>query len=161
MTNKSLIQPGKLEKPDKDDYWKVANAAKLQEILLTKVDFDVKQSYFDARSSERKLARSYKPTFSELDYDSAEGFASLNVQWNLDVKDGNRKLVKIHAKYVVLYSNLVEMDKGAVSYFMITLGRTSTYPYFRTLVSEFSWSSAIELPILPVITSRAADVGDL
>lgn len=136
-----------------EDYAAVTRAAELVLIELTSCNFSVAPEFFRELAQDNPRHKySYGEEFENPVYDSESGIAGGEFVWTLGVKVGRKKVVRVSATYRIIYTNLSEMNGGAITAFVKRVGRFATYPYFRGLVSHLSWESNAELPIMPVIS---------
>ncbi len=137
-----------------EDYAAVTQRAQLSSIHLLSCAFRVHPEFSgDPAHDARRRKFSYGITFTEFAHDTEVGQAVGHFTWSVDVRSGRKKVVSIKATYAITYTNLESMKSGSVLAFVERVGRFATYPYFRSLVSQLSWESGAQLPIMPVISS--------
>lgn len=134
-------------------YNKVARAAKLRRISLLRSDFFVLPEYFAAKANNRSLSSRYTAGFGEHHVDSKGGLASCEWEWGIKIIDKRKATLSIDVAYVVVYGGIEECIEEQVIRYMRRVGRFATYPYFRAHVSQLSWESGVNLPILPTIAT--------
>lgn len=139
----------------RENYNKVAGCAELLQIMLIASEFKMSPAFFAARSEEKdsKKKLSYYNEYSVegLDFDSDEGVASMTIRFSVRATKDRKNLLSIKNTYIVVYGEMEGCEDGAVSAFMQRIGRFAAYPYFRTHVSQLSWESGANLPILPTV----------
>lgn len=137
-------------------YNKVAKAAKLQLIMLTESSFTM-QPEFVANKSKLEDGKKYKLSFgssiANSVYKADSGLASCEWTWTVTAKAEKRKALSIQATYYILYDDVVDCEADAVNRYLRRVARFATYPYFRAHVSQVSWESGADLPILPTIST--------
>ncbi len=73
--------------------------------------------------------------------------------WSLTAERGDKTVVGTEANYLIFYSGLEECNEAAVKRFLSRVSRFAVYPYFRAHVSQLSWESSANLPLLPTIAT--------
>lgn len=74
------------------------------------------------------------------------------VRFSIEAKELNRKLLKCKCDYNVIYGfNEGNISESAARSFGTHIAQFTAYPYFRQHVSQLSWESGADLPILPVL----------
>lgn len=137
-----------------DEYGRVVSKAQLGTVQLIGAHFDLKPSYFSALKQEGGVSHRYDSEASAVHFDPT-GTANAVLKWSLEVIDQtNTTVLAIECKYLIVYSDLEGCDKPAVELFVGKVGHFTVYPYFRAFVSQISWSSGTNLPILPVLTAK-------
>lgn len=134
-------------------YNKVARAAKLQAILLTESRFKVSPDFFVARQKGEEPNLRYSSAIATVMFDDEAGIASCEWKWAVVGKTKGKKTLSIEAVYFILYDDLIGCDAEAAKRFLRRVGRFASYPYFRAHVSQTSWESGANLPILPTIST--------
>lgn len=136
-------------------YNDVVKLAKLEFILLVASNFKMQPSFVgrERRTDDKRAKLSYGSVADSLTFSSDEGIAGCVWKWNVAGRIKNRKALTIEAHYSIYYSGLADCDEEAVERFLKRVGRFATYPYFRTHVSQISWESGADLPILPIIST--------
>lgn len=140
--------------PDPEVYNDIVRCAQLREVILTESKFNMKSQAFRIR--DKNLAGDFNITEikEERDYDSEVGLASGQHRWCIEVKVGRSKPLKLEASFLVIYTDLENKDRDTVLFFLDRVVRFTAYPYLRQLVSNYSWMSGVDLPILPVISNK-------
>lgn len=139
-----------------EEYNKAARAAKLEGLLLVSSSFEAKRkpSYVSDLKPDGSNAKYMFNSKSEnFEFNEKDGVAKCTWIWSLTATLDDTPSIIILASYEVYYSNLLECDGDAVARFMKRVGRFATYPYFRAHVSQISWESSTNLPLLPTIAS--------
>jgi hypothetical protein len=131
-----------------DAYNKVARSATLVALALTSSKFLVDPSF-----DPEKLSFGFNGSPHGHFYDSEAGAAGCHWNWSVHARRGRKKLLTIEATYLLLYEQLTECEEPAVLRYLERVGRFATYPYFRTHVSQLSWESSTNLPLLPTIAT--------
>lgn len=138
---------------DSEQYNKVARAAQLRRISLIQSKFVVLPAYFLERDSSTPTKFSYQAHFKNPAFSPEKGTASCEWHWGISSKFKRKTTLSVDTIYLVVYEGLGDCDPDAVTMYMRRVGRFSTYPYFRTRVSQYSWESNAEIPILPSIAT--------
>jgi hypothetical protein len=123
----------------------VASAA-LENIALVKLGFDIQPGYF-GENRALNFALAAKPAVT---HDATSGMASAIFHWRVEAEQAGKAVLSLDAHFVVLMSGLVGVSHEAVEAFARRFGVFASFPYFRSLVSELSWISGANLPILPI-----------
>lgn len=145
------------KKIDPNAYNNLVKQAQLASISLVKNKFEVVPEYFDGDDrdgSEPKNAFSFDHEWKGTAYHSNNGLVSGVIIWSLSVKQGEKTVLGIQCHYLVIYDNLKDQDSATATFFLERVGHIATYPYFRSLVSQLSWESGANLPLLPVISQQ-------
>lgn len=129
-------------------YNAIVGAATLGDIKLVDLNFNVKTKYFD---ESKKAKASYDHEISEIHYDAESQTLGGMFSWRVTVEKGRSKALLVRAVYLVIYDNVPDVGAVHAEAYFRRVGRFATYPYFRTTVSQLSWASGAELPILPVL----------
>lgn len=134
------------------EYNEVVKKADLVAVDLSDLRFSVKPDFF-LKEIEKSIDLKKNFNFRLLGnhFVAKSGISVSQFQWFVEVLFGRKSLVKITADYHVVYRGLDGCNEYAVKEFAVRIGRTSSYPYFRALVSQLTWSAGVSLPILPVI----------
>jgi hypothetical protein len=144
------------EKPafSSEAYNKVARAAKLEGLILEKASFNVGRGFFKTRAKDASILKyAYESACADVQFNKKDGVASCSWTWGVDATIRKKNVLLISATYQVFYSNLLECEEVAVTRFLQRVGRFATYPYFRAHVSQVSWESGTNLPLLPTIAT--------
>jgi hypothetical protein len=138
------------EKPafSSEAYNKVARSAKLIVVALVNSKFSV-----DPGFQVEKLSFGFDGSAHSPFYNSEDGTAGCRWQWCVHARKGRKKVLSLEATYVLLYDEIVECEEVAVFRYLERVGRFATYPYFRAHVSQVSWESSTNLPLLPTIAT--------
>jgi hypothetical protein len=145
-------EPARPTSVDAKKYNAVVAAANLSAVILMRSNFEMDAEYLPANISREKRPKFTTDwNFVSVDFDADEGIATGIFQFDLRVKFGRKNLLKISSSYLVAYDDLFNHDEEIVSVFLKRVGRFAAYPYFRALVSQYSWSSEANLPVLPII----------
>ena len=136
-----------------ESYNKVARAAKLEGLVLTGSDFIIHPNYYSPTAENGAVSFSYDASVDDEIFDAKSGLASCAWTWTVEGKLDDEIVVRVRATYRIFYSELTDCEETAVKRFMNRVGRFATYPYFRAHVSQTSWESSAQLPLLPTIAS--------
>ena len=138
-----------------ESYSAVAEAAEISDISLIYCQFDMQPEYRSekgkAEESGKNLRMFFGPSYSSLAYQPDIGAVGAVITWELSVKSGRRKILKLRCDYTCIYHGLEDKDEEAAKAFLRRVGRFATFPYFRSFASQLSWSSGAELPTLPIL----------
>jgi hypothetical protein len=134
-------------------YNRVARKAKLVGLTLKSSNFFCSSEYFTAKDSETPPKLGYSSKMFDPAFSDERGVAKCEWKWCVSARAGRKKVLTIESTYLLIYENLEECEAAAVNRFMLRVGRFASYPYFRAHVSQISWESAAELPILPTIAT--------
>lgn len=136
-------------------YNKVVEDAELLDIRLTDFKFSVKPKYYPAIEKEAdgnvRLSRSFDHEVVDIGRDAEMGTVGGRFVWSLKISEGKARLMTIDASFFVVYRSVPDVEQEHVEAYLRKVGRFATYPYFRNLVSQMSWESATDLPIMPVL----------
>ena len=135
-------------------YNQVARAAKLQAIMLTSSKFLLRPEFLasgGAKGGQTNL--SYGSTVHNISFNKEEGAASCDWKWSVTGTNKRKRTLSVEAVYIVIYDNLGGCEPEAVERFLRRVARFASYPYFRAHVSQISWESGANLPILPTIAT--------
>lgn len=138
---------------DSEVYNKVARSAKLRRIALVRSKFFVIPQYFIEEEQAKSPKLEYQAQMHNPNFDADRGTASCEWHWVIASKSKRKVTLTAEAIYVIVYSGLKECDSEAVTAYMRRVGRFATYPYFRARVSQLSWESGTNLPVLPSIAT--------
>ncbi|TDK35212.1 hypothetical protein E2F50_13215 [Rhizobium deserti] len=137
------------------EYNGLVRDAELIDIRLVDFKFNVKPQYFSALRDEaegkKRLVRGFEGFMSDLFHEAEVGTLGGQFDWVTEVKVAKKRLLKIEARYLVVYGNVPEVSDEAKERYIQRVGKFATYPYFRSLVSQISWEAKAELPIMPVL----------
>ncbi|MCR9129441.1 MAG: hypothetical protein NXI12_07965 [Alphaproteobacteria bacterium] len=133
---------------DRDEYNRAVKAARLLDVALTASEFSVKGEYFSPSETPRRLSSDY--TLVDCSFDGSH--LILLVRFAIEAKESNKKLLKCKCDYNVIYAfNEDDISEPAAKSFGNHIAQFTAYPYFRQHVSQLSWESGADLPILPVL----------
>jgi hypothetical protein len=142
-------------------YNKVVRSAELLDIRLVASKFYAKPEYFEQKDevlspdSGAKLA--IVDTLKWADYDPELGLLVGHLDWEAGCRKGRRRLLSVTASYLIAYRVSKNLEAKYVNVFLGNVGRFAVFPYFRSLVAQYSSASAAELPILPVLKQEIAE----
>ena len=141
---------------DPEVYGKFVEGIDLIDVRLMNFQFNVKSDYFTTVILEKEqkkgiLSRSYDHVIEKIHYQSGDEIVITSIKWNVTIKRSRKKVLIVEAEYLVAYDGASNVDYKYVEKFIDKVVPFTTYPYFREKVSQFSWSSGAELPILPVL----------
>ncbi|MBM6397883.1 hypothetical protein JQC79_19205 [Ochrobactrum anthropi] len=145
-----------VDAPDEEavkSYNAIVKEAELIDIRLVGFNFKMQPQYYEYTDGGKKgkSKKSFGVEISPVNYDPDTTSLGSEFEWRLEVTGGKRKLLTITANYFVVYGNVPAVGAEHHKTFMQRVGRFATFPYFRSLVSQMSWESKAELPILPVL----------
>jgi hypothetical protein len=130
-------------------YNSVVDASELSNVLLISLTFSVDPEYYSDDGSDRKLR--FDAEVDTPHFDSESGSATGLFHWFLEAKKGEEVQLSVKSSWYILYTGLKDQNEDAIRAFVERIGRLATYPYFRTLVSQITWASGTNLPIMPVL----------
>jgi hypothetical protein len=137
------------------DYNNVVSAASLEAVRLVGTNFRISPEldsiYPTAEAFSEGGGLGFGGELKNATLDDETGVAVGIFAWWIDVSHGDKQLLNLTAVYTVTYSGLKGREADAVRRFIDRVGRFAIYPYFRSLVSQFSWASEANLPILPIL----------
>lgn len=133
-------------------YNEVVHNAELVDIRLTSSSFRVEPEYFVEEDIKRKLENSGQPKW--IEFDSKSRLALGSFDWEAKCKSGRRTVLSVKARYLIVYSISTDVESRYAEDFVANVGRFAVFPYFRSLVSQYSAASSAELPLLPVLRQR-------
>lgn len=144
---------------DVEKYNHVIESVYLSDIRLVSSRFDVKPQYYAAiaqaeESDATSVSRSFECKIN-ADVNDADSAIVGFVDWDLKVKSDRKSLLRIQAKYLIIFSLRSQVDSECAQVFVTRVGQTSTYPFFRSLTSVISGDSRADLPVLPLIKTDA------
>lgn len=133
---------------DKDEYNRAVKGARLHDVALTSSNFNVQKEFFEPSDKARKLSTDYE--LVDCSFDGQ--YLILLVRFSIDAKESNRKVLKCRCEYNVIYSFAEpDISEKTARSFGTHIAQFTAYPYFRQHVSQISWESGADLPILPVL----------
>jgi hypothetical protein len=142
------------ERFDYEAYSDVSKAAELHEIKLIESHYTIKPEVFSVIQDFEAMNHGFVGEGGSLNYDSQKGVALGDYRWAAEIKHGRKKVLKLVANYLVVYTELHDFDETHVRFFFNKVGRFATYPYFRALFSHHTAESGILLPPLPTLSER-------
>lgn len=138
-------------------FQEISKNADLRKVLLLESHFQCNHSEYALGQKNENVNFSYGYTVREKEYLDEEGHGLIIFDWEVvaTTKSGEEdcKVVEMTSTYAVHYGLPCKCDPDIVSLFLIHVGKVACYPYFRNQVSQKSWESSLELPILPVISA--------
>jgi len=144
-------------KENVEAYNKIVQHAKLTDIKLTDGRFTLKPEYFllaeeeESGAKKKALVRNFNCDVSPMEIDREHGILCGFFKWTVSVKKGRKRLVSVSATFVVAYSDVPDIPDDPAHAFLEKVGSIASYPYFRSFVSQLSWASGADLPILPIL----------
>lgn len=135
-------------------YNEVVANAELADISLISLNFFVKPEYYSAMSGDaegRKVKLEFGDNFGAFFYKEDAAMLGGQFEWSIDANFGRKKLLNIKAEFLIAYRNVPNVGQSHMEAFVKRVGKFATYPYFRALVSQISWGSRVDLPVLPVL----------
>jgi hypothetical protein len=142
--------PGAAQLEATDNYNAVVAQAQLADISLMSLHFNVEPQIF-AHLRELKLSFDVEVSGISQHDKPQDDFVSGVFEWSVEGRHNDKVLLSIEASWFVMYRGVGGQQPKAIEAFVDRVGRFASYPYFRSLVAQISWSSNIELPILPVL----------
>jgi hypothetical protein len=140
---------------DYDVYANVASAARLQQISLVANEYDIKLPLISMHDQDQDgLNNFFGGELEDFDYDPEYGSAVGTFTWKVDIKKGRTKALKLKAKYVLIYTGLVDKDEYHVKVYFRKVAKFTSYPYFRALFASMSSDSGLALKPLPSLAER-------
>ena len=138
-------------------FQEISKNADLKKVLLLESHFQCNHSEYSLGQKSESINFSYGYTVREKEYLKEEGDGLIIFDWEVvaTTKSGEEdcKAVEMTSTYAVHYGLPSNCDPDIASLFLIHVGKVACYPYFRNQVSQKSWESNLELPILPVISA--------
>lgn len=131
-------------------YNDVVERAELSDIKLIDLNFKIKPVYFDPEVRD-KAKRSFNVATSNFFYDEETLMLGGMFEWEVKAEAARKRIFVAKAVYLVVYDNVPNVGTVHSEAFLTRVGRFATYPYFRSLVSQVSWASGAEVPIMPVL----------
>ena len=133
---------------DKDEYNRAVASARLLDVAVTASSFKLEREFFSESDKKRKLSSDYHL----IDCEFNEEFLILLVRFEVEAKEGNRKLLKCRCDYNVVYSfSAPNVSREAAVSFGRHIAQFTAYPYFRQHFAQRSWESGADLPVLPIL----------
>ncbi|WP_193184180.1 hypothetical protein [Nisaea sediminum] len=140
-------------KPDHiQQYDQVVEAAQLIDVRLNGLTFNVDPDYYQfERNNFDKVKFSFEGGFNFTHFDKNSGTLVGEINWKCVAKHRNKNLLKVDATYVIAYGDIPPVSDDPAKAFLTRVGKFTSYPYFRTVVSQLSWNAEANIPILPVL----------
>lgn len=152
--DKALV-PGEEVPDDVAAYNGLVHDAELIDLRLVDLKFNVRPEYFaalrDEAEGKRSLVRAFDGKMSDIFYESEAQTLGGQFDWATHVLIGKKKLLKVEARFLVVYGNVPEVAAETRERYIQKVGKFATYPYYRSLVSQLSWESKGDLPTMPVL----------
>lgn len=145
---------------DQEIYNKFVERIELFDIRLINFMYNSTPSYFEIMAKEEELQapnalkRSFHRELSKPHHSKEDEILVSNIEWRIEIRKGRKKVLEIKANYLVAYEKATAVEDEYVSKFINRVVPFTTYPYFREKVSNFSWASGANLPILPVLKAK-------
>lgn len=140
---------------DSAAYEKVAQSANLREVSLANSQFSIKVPVFVEAEEE---GTQFRPAFSgepkHQSFMAGPGMLIGSYHWNVEIKIGRIKALKMSAEYVLIYSGLADAPEDYVKLYFAKLARFTSYPYFRALLAMNVSGTGISIPPLPSLKDR-------
>lgn len=162
-----FMEPSQIPRPhiSREVYEKIAGSAQLRYVSMVTSRSFVHPEYFLVSCGDAQdLKYIFEGMPLEVHFDKEESDARGMFHWRAlasipgpDSTGGEgdsgseNHLVSIEATYVIYYKCIDSFDDDAVRDFIKTIGRMTTYPFFRAHVSRIAWDSGVDMPILPMI----------
>lgn len=128
-------------------YNRVVREARLVQILLTKVNFQVDRNLFGLENA--KLVYGGKTSYFKYDQESSS--CSIGINWSVKMQSGKRSAVKCTANYDIIYDGFTVNNEEVLQIFADNVARAATYSYFRSLYASLDWAAELRSPPLPVL----------
>lgn len=138
---------------------KLAKCAALYKLLMISSNFQMKPKFILAETNNFKDMRfnlDGKPSFIEADIEKEQITGVYT--WRITVQEneeteGNvtKEALNASCDYLICYDNAKSKSQEGMEYFFRKVARMASYPYFRSMVSQYAWASEANLPILPII----------
>lgn len=131
------------------DYNRLVRTAKLNNLLLEKLDFKIQPDVLGIKQS--LLTRSLSPATKVMSSGLADGTCVANVIWEVTFKYKNKNVVRCSASYIISYDGIKDCSEETVGIFVDHVGKVATYAYFRALYAHLDWSASLGSQPLPVL----------
>lgn len=151
----SVIQRSDAEKFSVPEYNHVAHNADLLQINLLSSRFDVSA---ECLSEEMHWKLKYGRKILSSTYNEEESFVAAIIQFRVEARLGKKRAMICTADYGIYYSIPEDSKKSAALAFCHQVGSFASYPYFRALMSQYSWNAGLSLPPMPSIASTVHKV---
>lgn len=138
---------------------KLAKCATLYKLLMISSNFQLKPKFILAETNnfkDMKFSLDGKPSFIEADIEKEQITGvytwKITVQENEESEDSAvKEALSASCDYLIFYDNAKSESQEGMEYFFRKVARMASYPYFRSMVSQYAWASEANLPILPII----------
>lgn len=137
---------------DSEQYNKVARAVQLLRISLISSRFFILPEFFFGQSDQAPKLN-FQAKMANPKFDAENGTASCEWEWGMTAEAAEKVTFNLEATYLLAYGALKDCDFEAIQFYMRRVGRFTAYPYFRAKVSQLSWESGANIPILPSIAT--------
>lgn len=138
---------------DSSIYNDVAKNADLVDCRMIDCKFSVQPEFYKKRdAAELKFSFDGKPrnpTFLE-----DEGVAAATFYWSANASYSRKKLLKVSAQFLLMYDGLIDMPPNYAITYVYKVGRFTSYPYFRSVVSTMCANAQADMPLLPSLKER-------
>lgn len=145
ISNRIEIQIGSI---DAEKYNIVAKNSSLLNIQLISSDFDVLPKFF-SHSGEMNIELCHEVLSLEITRKLAAGI----FRYAVVAKVGRKHVLTIKAVFMVVYNVPDKSPEEEAKAFCARVGLFAAYPYFRSLVANYTSSANLDLPILPVLSA--------
>jgi hypothetical protein len=134
-------------------YNRLVHEAQLSSIVLEAVQFKCAP---DAMGRNKNLlSRELVGKKEIIASGMKEGNCVARISWTALGKYKKKTVVRCVASYLVSYRGMAGFPEAIISEFVETIGRASTYPYFRAIYAQFDWSANLGSLPLPILEFRA------
>lgn len=136
-------------------YADVARTARLREMGLVESGFRLRADCFpDLVSNPEDLTHGFGGDAEQVAFDPDDGVLFGIYSWSAEIKKGNRKALRLTAKYVIIYNNLKGQPEQYARLYLEKVGKFASYPYFRSLFAIHTSAAGLALPPLPALAER-------
>jgi len=135
---------------DPDAYNHVVSSTSMIDVRLIDSRFCVKPEYYDEDTKTKHKFHSTRE-IGNVVFGHPDEFFYVPVNFEVSVKNGNRKDLVCSTQYLVLFQNTTDFDERSARLFAAKVGIHAAYPYFRSFLASQSWASGAELPTLPIL----------
>ena len=135
--------------------------AELAGLNLVNCMFTVSPDYY--RTDPVDLRHGFGCSIENRQFHPKTGQAVAVFVWSLNVADKTARktnappLASMVVAYLAVFDGMKNVHPTAAQSFVDRVGMFASYPYFRSLVSQLSWSSGVELPVLPLLKENRPD----
>lgn len=134
------------------EYDLIVERANLLDIRMNGLDFNIVPDYYQfEKNNFDNVKFTFEGSFNHINFNRESGILFGEIEWTCKAKNKNRNLLKINATYLIVYIDIPSVSDDPAEGFLKKVGRFATYPYFRSTVSQLSWSSEANIPIMPVL----------